>query len=147
MKIRFLAEGLAALALAAASLLPVRALHAQTPPAAMLQETVVTATRTAQPLVDLVADVTVIDRAEIERSGATGLADVLVRVPGIEMARNGGPGNATSLYLRGAETRFTAVFIDGVRVDSQSTGGAPWESIPLAQVERIEILRGPAGAV
>ncbi len=147
MKIRFLAEGLAALALAAASLLPVRALHAQTPPAAMLRETVVTATRTVRPLVDLVADVTVIDRAEIERSGATGLADVLVRVPGIEMARNGGPGNATSLYLRGAETRFTAVFIDGVRVDSQSTGGAPWESIPLAQVERIEILRGPAGAV
>lgn len=147
MKIRLLAERLAALALATASLLPTRALHAQTPPAATLQETVVTATRTAQPLADLVADVTVIDRAEIERSGATGLADVLARVPGIEMARNGGPGTSTSLFVRGAETRFTAVYIDGVRVDSQSTGGAPWEAIPLAQIERIELLRGPAGAV
>jgi len=121
--------------------------HAQTRSTATLAQTVVTATRTEQPLADLVADVTVVDRSEIERSGATGLADVLVRVPGIEMIRNGGPGTRTDVYLRGAETRFTAVFIDGVRVDSQSTGGAPWEAIPLAQIERIEIVRGPAGAV
>lgn len=121
--------------------------HAQTRSTATLAETMVTATRTEQPLADLVADVTVIDRSEIERGGATGLADVLVRVPGIEMIRNGGPGNRTDVYIRGAETRFTAVFVDGVRVDSQSTGGAPWEAIPLAQIERLEIVRGPAGAV
>lgn len=121
--------------------------HAQTRNSTTLAETVVTATRTEQPLADLVADITVIDRSEIERSGATGLADVLVRAPGIEMIRNGGPGNRTDIYLRGAETRFTAVFIDGVRVDSQSTGGAAWEAVPLAQIERIEIVRGPAGAV
>lgn len=121
--------------------------HAQTRSTATLAETMVTATRTEQPLADLVADVTVIDRSEIERGGATGLADVLVRVPGIEMIRNGGPGNRTDVYLRGAETRFTAVFVDGVRVDSQSTGGAPWEAIPLAQIDRLEIVRGPAGAV
>jgi len=120
--------------------------HSQTR-SSTLAETMVTATRTEQPLVDLVADVTVIDRDEIERSGATGLADVLVRVPGIEMIRNGGPGTRTDVYLRGAETRFTAVFVDGVRVDSQSTGGAPWEAMPLAQIERVEIVRGPAGAV
>lgn len=112
-----------------------------------LKETVVTATRTEQPLADLVADVSILDRDAIERSGATGLADVLARVPGIEFARNGGPGSATSVFLRGAETRFTAVFIDGVRVDSQSTGGAAWEAIPLGLIDRIEILRGPAGAV
>lgn len=121
--------------------------HAQTRITATLAQTVVTATRTEQPLADLVADVTVLDRSEIERSGATGLADVLVRVPGIEMIRNGGPGTRTDVYIRGAETRFTAVFVDGVRVDSQSTGGAPWEAIPLAQIERVEIVRGPAGAV
>lgn len=72
---------------------------------------------------------------------------MLARQPGIEIARNGGIGNATSVYLRGAESRFTAVYIDGVRVDSQSTGGAQWEQIPLAQIERIEVLRGPAAAV
>ena len=112
-----------------------------------LQDTVVTATRTEQPLSDLVADVSIVDRETIEASGATGVADVLARLPGIEISRNGGVGNATSLFVRGAETRFTAVYIDGVRVDSQSTGGAQWEQIPLAQIERIEVLRGPAAAV
>ena len=112
-----------------------------------LQETVVTATRTEQPLADLVADVSIVDRETIESSGATGLADVLARLPGIEISRNGGLGNASSVFLRGAESRFTAVYIDGVRIDSQSTGGAQWEQIPLSQIDRIEVLRGPAAAV
>jgi len=107
----------------------------------------VTATRVAQPLTDVVADVSIIDRETLERSGATGLADVLARVPGIEFSRNGGPGTTTSVFVRGGESRFTAVYIDGVRVDSQATGGAPWEAIPLSLIDRIEILRGPAGAI
>jgi len=49
--------------------------------------------------------------------------------------------------MRGADTRFTAVYIDGVRVDSQSTGGATWEAIPVSQIDHIEILRGPAAAI
>ena len=112
-----------------------------------LSEVVVTATRTEQALSDLVADVSVVDGETIERSGATGLADVLARLPGVEISRNGGPGTTTSVFLRGTESRFTAVYIDGVRVDSQSTGGAAWEMIPLALVDRIEVLRGPAAAV
>lgn len=112
-----------------------------------MADVVVTATRTAQPLSDLVADVSIVDRETIERSGATGLADVLARLPGIEIARNGGPGASTSLFIRGAESRFAAVYIDGVRVDSQSTGGASWQNIPLALIDRIEVLRGPAAAV
>lgn len=124
--------------------------HAQTSaeaPAASLSETLVTATRSAQPLTDVVADVTVLDRDTLSRSGATGVADVLARQPGITMARNGGPGGTTSIYVRGAESRFTAVLVDGIRVDSQSTGGATWNAIPLSQIERIEIVRGPAAAV
>ncbi|APW37698.1 TonB-dependent receptor [Rhodoferax koreense] len=112
-----------------------------------LKETVVTATRTEQNLVDLVADVSIVDRDTIEKSGAVGVADVLARLPGVEITRNGGPGNATSVFLRGAESRFTAVYIDGIRIDSQATGGAPWEQIPLSRIERIEVLRGPAAAV
>ncbi|MFC3216980.1 TonB-dependent receptor [Comamonas sp. JC664] len=49
--------------------------------------------------------------------------------------------------MRGADSRFTAVYVDGVRMDSQSTGGASWQSIPLALIDRIEVLRGPAAAV
>lgn len=114
---------------------------------AALSPVVVTATRSEQPITDVVADVTVIDREEIDRYGAVGLADVLANVPGVTISRNGGPAATTSLYMRGAETRFTAVFIDGVRVDSQSTGGAAWNAVPLSQVERIEVLRGPAAAI
>lgn len=149
---------LAAPALAALALCSAYAAHAQTQPgsatllaqnqrAPLMSEVVVTATRTAQPLSDLVADVSVVDRETIETSGATGLADVLARLPGVEISRNGGPGTTTSVFLRGAESRFTAVYIDGVRMDTQSTGGAPWEAIPLSLIDRIEVLRGPAGAV
>ena len=108
---------------------------------------VVTANRIEQPLTDVLADVTVLDRKQIEHSGAVNVTDLLARQHGLEMVRNGGPGTASSLYIRGADTRFTAVYIDGVRVDSQTTGGAPWEAIALGQVERIEIVRGPAAAV
>ncbi|MCJ0762934.1 TonB-dependent receptor domain-containing protein [Variovorax terrae] len=136
---------LAALALPLSCALPWSA-QAQSSSSA-LKETVVTATRVAQPLSDLVADVSIIDRETIERSGVTGVADVLARVPGIEISRNGGPGTTTSVFVRGAESRFTAVYIDGIRIDTQSTGGAAWESIPLALIDRIEVLRGPAAAV
>lgn len=122
-------------------------LLAQNLRAPQLSETVVTATRTEQALSDLVADVSIVDRETIESSGATGVADLLARLPGVEITRNGGVGNASSVYVRGAEQRFTAVYIDGVRIDSQSTGGAVWEQIPLSQIERIEVLRGPAAAV
>ncbi|MDR3370309.1 TonB-dependent receptor domain-containing protein [Rhodoferax sp.] len=120
---------------------------AQSQAVGTLGEVVVTATRAKQALSDVLADLTIVDSDQIQRSGATGLADVLGRLPGVEFQRNGGPGATTSVYIRGAETRFTAVFVDGVRIDSQSTGGASWESIPLAQVDHIEVLRGPAAAV
>ena len=140
MKIISSCARLAALPLALAAAFPSLA---QTQLAPMI----VTATRVAQPITDVVADVTLIDRAQIERSGAGGLADLLVRASGIAMTRNGGPGTSTSLYIRGAETRFTAVFVDGVRVDSQSTGGASWNALPLSHIDHIEILRGPAAAI
>jgi vitamin B12 transporter len=131
---------------AAFTLALVCAFSAQAQP--QLKETVVTATRTAQALSDLVADVSIIDRAAIERSGATGVADVLARLPGVEISRNGGIGGTTSVFLRGGNSQHTAVYLDGVRLDAQSgSGGVAWESIPLAQIDRIEVLRGPAAAV
>lgn len=112
-----------------------------------LRDVVVTATRTAQPLTDVLADVSLVDRETIERSGASSVADVLAQLPGVEFTRTGGPATPTSLYLRGGETRHTLLMIDGVRVDRQSTDGAAWQALPLAQIERIEVLRGPAAAI
>ena len=120
---------------------------AQAATAAELRETVVTATRVEQPLSDLVADVSIIDSNTIQRSGAVSVADVLSRVPGVQITSNGGPGANAGVFVRGGENRFTAVYIDGVRVDSQSVDGAQWEQIPLSQIDRIEVLRGPAAAV
>jgi vitamin B12 transporter len=76
------------------------------------------------------------------------LADLLARVPGLEFSRNGGVGNATSVFLRGSESRHTAVLVDGVRLDAQNTsGGANWSTIPLSQIDYIEIVRGPTSTV
>lgn len=108
---------------------------------------VVTAARIAQAPHEVLADVSALDRDAIERSGAVNLADLLVRLPGVELARNGGSGSTTSVFIRGSETRHVAVYVDGLRVDGQSTGGAPWELLPLDLVERVEVLRGPAAAV
>jgi vitamin B12 transporter len=133
--------------LAAALALPSTAWAQANAHPATLERVVVTASRAPQPLSSVLADVSLVEREDIDRSGAASLADLLARLPGIEFARNGGPGTSTSVFIRGSEARHTAVYIDGVRVDSQSTGGAAWEQIPLDQIERIEVLRGPAAAV
>jgi vitamin B12 transporter len=131
---------LAALPMACAMAFPVLA-------QSTLPVVVVSATRSELPVTDVVADVSLVDRTAIDRMGAASLSDVLERLPGVTVNRNGGPASTTNVYLRGAEGRFTAVFVDGVRIDSQSTGGATWNAIPLSQVDRIEVLRGPAAAV
>lgn len=139
---------LAVLPFAVAAAFPVLA---QNPPSAatpQLKENVVTVTRSLQPIGDVVADVTIVDRDAIERAGPVGIVDVLARVPGIEITRNGGTGSNSSVFIRGGENRHTAVLINGIRIDSQTTsGGVSWSAIPVAQIERIEIVRGPTGAV
>lgn len=110
-----------------------------------MQQTVVTATRVAQPLADLVADVSILDRAAIERSASADVPGLLATLPGLEVARS---GSTTSVFVRGGNAQHVAVYLDGVRLDAQSgSGGATWEAIPLAQIDRIEVLRGPAAAV
>lgn len=112
-----------------------------------MEAVVVSATRSPQPRSSVLADVSVIERDEIDRAGVFSVADLLARQPGVQISRNGGVGNNTSVYIRGAENRQVAVYLDGVRVDSQTSGGAMWEQIPIEQIERIEVLRGPGAAV
>lgn len=131
-----------------AAVLTVFPVWAQGQPAATLKDVVVTANRVEQSVGSVLADVTVIDSADIAQSGAVSLADVLMQAPGVEIVRNGGPLGTTSLLLRGGNTNHTVVMIDGIRLDTQSgAGGATCQSIPAHQIERIEILRGPAAAV
>ena len=106
-------------------------------------EVVVTATRRAQTVDDTLATVTVITRADIERSQAPDLVTLLRGVPGVDLSRTGGEGQQTSVFLRGSNSNQVLVLIDGVRVASSNTGGFAFEHLPLGQVERIEIVRGP----
>lgn len=112
-----------------------------------LAATVVTATRQAQRIDDVIASVEVIDRGAIERSGQSTLTDLLKTFPGLRVVANGGPGSNASIFFRGAESRHTLLLIDGMRVNSVLSGQPTLEAIPLALIERIEILRGPASVL
>jgi vitamin B12 transporter len=107
------------------------------------QTVIVTATRSPERAERVIADTTVIGRDEIARAGAGSVADVLARQRGIEVARNGGPGASTSVYLRGANSNQVVVLIDGVRIGSSTTGAASWNAIPLSAIDRIEVVYGP----
>lgn len=108
---------------------------------------VVTATRLPTRASELLNDITVLHREDIETSGAATLPELLAAQPGIEMSTNGGTGKTTSLFLRGAEARHTVVLIDGMRVNSATSGDTAIQHIPLAQIERIEIVRGPVSSL
>lgn len=116
-------------------------------PTTTLPPLVVTAARMPMPLSDLVADVTVIGQEEIRRSGAQSLAELLQRQPGVEIVQNGGPGSTSGVFLRGANAAHTLVLVDGLRVASASSGATALEAIPIEQIERIEILRGPSSSL
>ena len=104
---------------------------------------IVTATRTPQRALDVIADTTVIDAEEIARSGAGSVADVLKRQRGIEISRNGPAGTATNVFIRGANANQVVVLLDGVRVGSSTTGTASWNAVPLGSIDRIEVVYGP----
>ena len=108
---------------------------------------VVTASRQAQRANELLSDVTVISRDEIESAGQTTLPQLLALQPGVEYSASGGPGSSSGLFIRGANSEHTLVLIDGMRVNSATLGTTSLSRIPLSQIDHIEILRGPASAL
>ena len=108
---------------------------------------VVTATRQEARAKELLSDITVITREQIDLAGQTTIEQLLAKQPGIEYSANGGPGQGSSIYIRGANSNHTLVLIDGQRIGSATLGTTSFSSLPLAQIERIEILRGPASAL
>jgi vitamin B12 transporter len=112
-----------------------------------LDEVVVTATRTAQAADASLASVTVITREDIERLQAQSLPDVLRGVAGLTLSNNGGAGKTTSVFLRGTNADHVLVLIDGIKIGSATLGTAAFQDIPVAQIERIEIVRGPRASL
>lgn len=103
---------------------------------------IVTATRTEIELADAIVPVTVIGRDQIEQSMATDLAELLRFEAGMDIGRTGGPGQSTSIFLRGTESNHTLVLVDGVRINPGTIGGAAVQHIAPEVIERVEIVRG-----
>ena len=112
-----------------------------------LAPVVVTGNREPTSLDRIVGDVIVIDAERIRASSADSIEELLRREGGIQLSRNGAPGQSAAVLLRGVAANGTLVLIDGVRVGSATLGQVDFSGISLAQVERIEILRGPASSL
>ena len=108
---------------------------------------VVTPSRSVRPLSDALASVSVLTREDIEHSAAEDLPELLRLQAGVDVVRTGGPGSQVSVFLRGGNSNHVLVLIDGIRAASSNTGAYAWEHLPLNQVERIEIVRGPRGSL
>jgi len=111
------------------------------------EEVVITATRVEQPISRVIGAVTVITRADIERRQPQSLQDLLRGEAGVEVANQGGLGKLSSVFVRGANASQMLVLVDGVRLGSATAGTTAIEFIPVEQIERVEIVRGPRSSL
>jgi vitamin B12 transporter len=111
-------------------------------------EIVITATGLETPLREVASSMTVITGQEIERRGKTEVLGVLRAEPGLDVVRNGGPGGATSIFMRGADSDQTLVLIDGIEVNDPIFNRAfDFANLTVDNIERIEVLRGPQSTI
>jgi vitamin B12 transporter len=113
------------------------------PPDAVLPEIVATASRWEEPLERVPQDMTIITRADIEKKGVPFVADLLRLQSDIQVIQNGGPGTHATLNMRGGGSNQVLVLVDGIKLNSPSTGSADLSGLLTSDVERIEIIKGP----
>lgn len=111
-----------------------------------LKELVVTADREPTPLARTTSSTTVISGDELRQRGVYFLSDALKQVPGAAIVSQGSYGGVTSLFLRGGESDYTKVLIDGVPVN-QAGGAFNFGLLSTDNIERIEIVRGPTSVL
>jgi vitamin B12 transporter len=107
-----------------------------------LPDTVITASRVMQRAQDALPDVSVVTRADIERSQAKDVPSLLQNLAGLEISQSGGMGGVASLFMRGAESRHALVLVDGLPMNNLNFNLAALEHLPLNGIERIEVVRG-----
>jgi len=110
-----------------------------------LDEMVVSATLSETPLQDVGSSVTVITAEDIERMKVRSVVDVLRLIPGVHVVQNGGAGGVAGIFIRGANTEHTLVIVDGVELNDpvHPSRGTDISNLDPADIERIEVLRGP----
>lgn len=114
---------------------------------ATLPEMVITATKTETERWRTASSVTVIDRKKIEEQQLRLVPDALREVPGLTIADRGTPGSVNGLFVRGTNSDHTLVVINGRPVPMNLAGLYNIETMSLDNVERIEVLRGPAASL
>jgi vitamin B12 transporter len=132
---------------ACVSFLSITAVADQADSANDLDDVVVTASRVAQPISEVIGSVTVIDREEIERRQSQSLQDLLRGEAGIDIYNNGGLGKVSGIFMRGSNTAQTLILVDGQRLGSATDGTTAIQFIPVDQIDRIEIVRGPRSSL
>jgi vitamin B12 transporter len=108
-----------------------------------LPEITITATRISTSSENTSSSATVISSDEIARSQQTFVADILRGEPGVNIATTGQPGSQTQVFLRGASPDGTLVLVDGIPVNNAFNNSFDFSTLPVNNIERIEILRGP----
>ncbi|PQQ43063.1 vitamin B12/cobalamin outer membrane transporter [Photorhabdus luminescens] len=109
---------------------------------------VVTASRFKQPVSSILAPYTVVTRDEIDHWQSNSVADILRRLPGVDIAHHGGIGQLSSLFIRGTHPRHVLVLMDGIRLNQAGiSGSSDLSQIPVSLVQKIEYIRGPRSAV
>ena len=108
---------------------------------------VVTATRAPQIITQIPARVETIDSTALTQSPITDLPHVLQQNSAINVVQSGGFGQQTSLFIRGSESDHTLVLKDGIRLNTASTGAANLQFMDTSDLERIEVLKGPASVL
>lgn len=131
--------------LALAGLLAAWPAHAQV--SIYSDDVVITASRVEQSRESVLADVSVITRDDIERAGQSTLVELLRTQPGVQIESNGGPGANANVHLRGTHSQAVVVLVDGMRMGSATNGTTAFNQITPEQIERIEIVRGPASSL
>ena len=108
---------------------------------------IVTATRTPTRYNQLIPDVTVVDRTKMQEYGPQApITDVLANEPGVTVKSSGGMGGQSSVFIRGASNNQSVLLVDGLRVSSVANGGPAWAYIPMQQIGKMEIVRGPTSS-
>jgi vitamin B12 transporter len=108
---------------------------------------VVTATRVLTPKTQISTASTVYTRDDIERLQAKTVPDLLKGSIGVDMVQTAGDGQLSSVFMRGTNSSHVLVLVDGIKVGSATLGQTTFEFIPIDQIERIEIIRGPQSSL
>ncbi|NOI22650.1 TonB-dependent receptor domain-containing protein [Vibrio mediterranei] len=108
---------------------------------------VVTANRVEQSLSDSIASTSVITKQQIDNLQVKTLTEALALLPGVQVYSNGGRGQQSSVFIRGNSAKHTIVLYNGVRLGSATSGTANFTAVPIAGVERIELVRGARASV